>query len=367
MKLLMIIVGYPLSLLYAAAVWLRNKCYDWRLLASVGFRLPVIVVGNLTAGGTGKTPHTEWLASVLPRTVTAAVLSRGYKRTSKGFRYVETADTAQQAGDEPLQIKRKYPGMTVAVDADRVRGIGRLAQDVPDLGVVILDDAYQHRRVRPGLSALLVDYNRPVYSDHYLPYGRLRDSVSRLRHADVVIVTKCPGNMPPAEQETMMKRLKLLPHQQLYFTTFRYAAPQPVFDGNDLAETAPQAVAVTGIANHATFIHYLQQVYEVVQHLPFADHHFFTPKDVAHIHEAADAHPEASLITTEKDAQRLRNTAGLNENVKRRLFYIPVSVAFLPPTDEITFTDYLVRFLHAYMPATVNNPFTMSNVKPNPK
>ncbi|MDR3236117.1 MAG: tetraacyldisaccharide 4'-kinase [Prevotellaceae bacterium] len=367
MKLLLIIVGYPLSLLYAAAVRLRNKCYDWRLFASVAFRLPVIVVGNLTAGGTGKTPHTEWLASVLRRTTTAAVLSRGYKRTSKGFRYVGVSDAVRQAGDEPLQIKRKYPDMTVAVDADRVRGIGRLMQDDPHLGVVILDDAYQHRRVRPALSVLLMDYNRPVYRDHYLPYGRLRDNVSRLRHADVVIVTKCPGSLPPAEQATVAARLKLLPRQLLYFTTFRYAAPQPVFDGYDLAADARQAVAVTGIANDAAFVQYLQQAYDVVRHLPFADHHFFTPNDAAHICAAASAHPEALLFTTEKDAQRLRSTAGLSESVKRRLFYIPVSVAFLPPADEAKFTDYLVRFLQAYMPPTVSSPFTMSKVKPNPK
>jgi tetraacyldisaccharide 4'-kinase len=344
MRLFRDLLYYFLSVLYATVVGVRNKCYDWRLCKSVEFRLPVIAVGNITVGGTGKTPHTEWLASLLQTTTEVAVLSRGYKRKTKGFRYVETTDTVQQAGDEPLQMKRKNPALTVAVDADRVEGIRRLQKDFPQLGMVILDDAFQHRRVRPALSILLVDYNRPLHTDHCLPYGRLRDNVSQKRRADVVIVTKCPAKLQPIELRVASKNLDLYPYQQLYFTRFEYGAAKAVFDGN-LCPGAPakQVIALTGIANPATFIDYLQENYQLAQHLNFPDHHFFTKRDVDEINVAAAACPEALLFTTEKDAQRLREVDGWNDEVKKRLFYIPVTVSFLPPSDEAKFAEFLTK------------------------
>jgi tetraacyldisaccharide 4'-kinase len=343
MKLLRDLFGYFLSLLYAAAVWVRNKCYDWQLFKSVKFRLPVITVGNITVGGTGKTPHTEWVASILEAAALTAVLSRGYKRKTKGFRYVETTDTAQQAGDEPLQMKRKNPALTVAVDADRVEGIRRLEKDFPQLGAVILDDAFQHRKVHPALSVLLIDYNRPLHTDHYLPYGRLRDNVSQKRRADVVIVTKCPARMQPIEQRVITKNLNLYPYQQLYFTRFEYGAARAVFETH--AFPPKQAVALTGIADPATFIGHLQENYQLVQHLNFPDHHFFTPRDVAKINAVPAAFPEACFFTTEKDAQRFRAVEGWSEAVKKRLFYIPVTVAFLPSADEMKLAAFLTKLV----------------------
>ncbi|MDR0737841.1 MAG: tetraacyldisaccharide 4'-kinase [Prevotellaceae bacterium] len=346
MKLLRDFFYYFLSLLYAAAVCVRNKCYDWRIFKSEKFRLPVIAVGNITVGGTGKTPHTEWLASLLQTTAVTAVLSRGYKRKTKGFRYVETTATVQQVGDEPLQIKRKNPALTVAVDANRVAGIRRLKEDVPQLGVVILDDAYQHRKVHPALSVLLVDYNRPLHTDHYLPYGRLRDNVSQKRRADVVIVTKCPANMQPIEQRIITKHLNLYPYQQLYFTRFDYGAAKAVFDGNAFPDVPPkQAAALTGIADPATFIDYVRGNYQLVQHLNFPDHHFFTPQDIAKINAISTTYPEAFFFTTEKDAQRLRMAEGLNEEVKKRLFYIPVTVSFLSSSDGTKFAAFLTKLV----------------------
>ena len=346
MKLLRDFFYYFLSLFYAAAVYVRNKCYDWRIFKSVKFHVPVITVGNITVGGTGKTPHTEWLASLLQTTAATAVLSRGYKRKTKGFRYVETIDTTQQAGDEPLQMKRKNPALTVAVDADRVAGIRRLKEDFPQLGVVILDDAYQHRKVHPALAILLVDYNRPLHTDHYLPYGRLRDNVRQKRRADVVIVTKCPANMRPIEQRVLTKHLNLYPYQQLYFTRFDYGAAKAVFDGNVLPDVpVKQAAALTGVADPTTFIDYLQAHYQLVQHLNFPDHHFFTTQDIARINAAFATYPEAFLFTTEKDAQRLREADGWNEEVKKRLFYIPVTVSFFPSPDETKFAAFLTKLV----------------------
>jgi tetraacyldisaccharide 4'-kinase len=346
MRLLRDLVYYFLSLLYAASVWVRNKCYDWRIFQSKRFRLPVIAVGNITVGGTGKTPHTEWLASLLQTTAVTAVLSRGYKRKTKGFRYVEITSTVRQVGDEPLQIKRKNPALTVAVDANRVAGIRRLEEDVPQLGVVILDDAYQHRKVHPALSVLLVDYSRPLHTDHYLPYGRLRDNVRQKRRADVVIVSKCPANMQPIAQRVITKNLNLYPYQQLYFTRFDYGAAKAVFDGTAFpAAPVKQSVALTGIANPAAFIDYLQLNYQLVRHLNFPDHHFFTKHDVANINAVCAACPGALFFTTEKDAQRLRVAEGLEEEVKQRLFYIPVVVSFLSSADEARFAAFLTKLV----------------------
>jgi tetraacyldisaccharide 4'-kinase len=344
MKLLRDLVYYFLSLLYAAAVWVRNKCYDWQIIKSKKFRLPVIAVGNITVGGTGKTPHTEWLASLLQTATNVAVLSRGYKRKTKGFRYVETADAVQQAGDEPLQMKRKNPALTVAVNADRVAGIERLQKDFPPFGVVVLDDAYQHRKVQPALSILLVDYNRPLHTDHYLPYGRLRDNVRQKRRADIVIVTKCPAKLQPIEQRVIMKNLNLYPYQQLYFTRFDYGAAKAVFDDTVFPGVpVKQAIALTGIANPTTFIEYLQERYQLVRHLNFPDHHFFTKRDIAKINAASTAYPEALFFTTEKDAQRLQEMDGWSDEVKKRLFYIPVTISFMPSSDETKFAKFLTK------------------------
>ena len=173
----------PFALIYKAGVWLRNKLYDKGVFASYRFGIPVISIGNITVGGTGKTPHTEYLIDILSKDFSLAVLSRGYKRQSKGFQYVEIDDSTSKTGDEPLQIKRKYPGVVVAVDADRVRGIKRLQSDYPSLDLILLDDAFQHRRVTPSLNIVLIDCNRPVWNDAMLPAGRLRDCRSSLYRA----------------------------------------------------------------------------------------------------------------------------------------------------------------------------------------
>jgi tetraacyldisaccharide 4'-kinase len=336
MRILNYLLLGPLSLLYGAAVTLRNKCYDLRIFRSTSFPLPVLAVGNITVGGAGKTPHTELLVALLKEEFRVAVLSRGYKRRTKGFRYVETTGAAADNGDEPLQIKQKFPSVTVAVDANRVNGIKRLRAEVENLGAVVLDDAFQHRRVRPSLSLLLIDYNRPVHRDHLLPLGRLRDRRNQLRRADIICVTKCPAQLPPEAQQGFAKNIRRLPHQLLFFTTFAYGAPQPVFAAGAAVPCPPAAcLLVTGIASPAPLAQYLrEQPYDLLQHLAFRDHHAFTAADAGKINAAARRHPAAPVFTTEKDAVRLRETPGLEEEVKQRLFYLPVTVQFL--TEERT-------------------------------
>jgi len=333
------------------AVSIRNTLYDWRIFRSVAFNFPVITVGNLTVGGTGKTPHTELLVSIFRNKLVTAVLSRGYKRKTKGFRYVEITDTAQEAGDEPLQIKRKFPKLTVAVDADRVRGIRRLQQEVPQLGLVLLDDAFQHRRVNPALSILLVDYSRPVTEDYYLPYGRLRDTLSQKNRANLIIVTKCPANMRPIDQRVMMKTLNLYPYQQLFFTTFGYELPQPVFPGSAaLPLSIKEVVALTGIANAKPFIEHLGTFSKILQHLDFPDHHVFSRKDIARMNALATTYPGVPIFTTEKDAQRLRMAKGCSEALKQQLFYIPVNVQFFSETDKEKFETFITDYLQKDKP-----------------
>ena len=351
MRLLAAIFLYPLSLIYATVITVRNALYDWGIFKSVAFNMPVITVGNLTVGGTGKTPHTELLVSIFKDKRVTAVLSRGYKRVTKGFRYVEMADTARDAGDEPLQIKRKFPKLTVAVDANRKAGIRRMQQEVPQLGLVILDDAFQHRRVKPALSILLVDYSRPITTDHYLPYGRLRDTLKQKNRANVVIVTKCPANMRPIDQRLMMKTLKLYPYQQLFFTTFGYELPQPVFpESAALPISIKEVVALTGIANPHSFIEHLGTFSKVLQHLDFPDHHVFNKKDIARMNALVTTYPNVPIFTTEKDAQRLRMAKNCSEELKRQLFYIPVKVLFLSKTDSEKFEDFVTGYLQKDRP-----------------
>ncbi len=346
MRLLAIIFLYPLSLIYAAVVMLRNKLYDWKIFKSVEFPLPVITVGNLTVGGTGKTPHTELLVSLLKDKVVAAVLSRGYKRKTKGFRYVEAADTVAMAGDEPLQMKHKFPEVTFAVEADRVAGIQRLQREVENLGVVILDDAYQHRRVRPSLSLLLVDYTRPVTEDHYLPYGRLRDSSNQKHRADVVVVTKCPLKMQPIEQRLMTKKMKLYPYQHLYFTGINYGFPRPVFSETAVLPNAVhEVIALTGIANPAPFIEHLAAFAKIIKHLDFPDHHAFTQKDSKRLNALVAQHPGVPVFTTEKDAQRLQLLDECSELLKKQLFYVPIKVAFLSASEGEKFSKFITDYV----------------------
>ncbi len=338
----------PLAFIYGIVVTVRNKLYDWHVLPSVEFPLPVISVGNITVGGTGKTPHTELLVTILKDEMTTAVLSRGYKRKTKGFRYVETTDVPTAVGDEPLQMKQKFPDVTVAVEADRAKGIRRLMSDAEKLNVVILDDAFQHRRVHPSLSMLLIDYNRPVQSDYLLPLGRLRDRRNQLHRADIVFITKCPEKLTPIEQRILAKNMNLYPYQQLYLTNFAYGAPQAVFPNVAAGGVGGgvQLILLTGIANPVPLVEYVTKQYAApVAHLSFPDHHAFTAADVQKINDVAQKNPTASIYTTEKDAVRLRETQGLSDETRSRLFYIPVTVQFLAEGAEEKFRKFILNYV----------------------
>ena len=323
--------------MYRLITSLRNFLFDkgWGLKQQT-FDVPLIAVGNLAVGGTGKTPHTEYLVKLLLQAgKEVAVLSRGYGRATKGFHLASPASTAQEIGDEPLQIQQKFPACTVAVCEKRVVGMERLIEERQKAGkdnrnwTVVLDDAFQHRYIKPGLSILLTDYARPYYADRVLPWGRLRESADGAQRADVIIVTKCPKHLSPAEAEKIRMKLMPLPTQQVFFTYFDYGNPY-VAETNEAAELPQDALVLTGIAKPLPLYAYLEAHGVEIKSLAFPDHHAFTPTDAAKINAAFASLPHgAKVITTEKDAVRLRLLPTLSEAVKTNLLVQPIEVKFL--------------------------------------
>lgn len=307
----------PFSWLYGAGVSIRNLMFDGGVLKSQSFNIPVICVGNITVGGTGKTPHTEYLIRLLSKTHQVAVLSRGYKRQSKGY-VLATKDTPMtEIGDEPYQMKQKFPHIHMAVDRDRCHGIAELMKPsvTPKTDVVILDDAFQHRYVNPRLSIMLMDYHRPIYLDKLLPAGRLRESMSGLKRADIIIVTKCPRDITIMEQRGIERSLHVERHQKVFYTTYRYPAT--------IGDVGEKPLLVTGIASPQQMEYDLRKIIPDFEIMTFPDHHNFTALDIEDIKRRAN---DRTILTTEKDATRLH---GL-DNVK----VIPIEVEFLNNQDD---------------------------------
>ena len=329
----------PLSFFYWIGVTIRNRLFDLRILRSTGFGIPVISVGNITVGGTGKTPHVEMLVRMLKSDYRIAVLSRGYKRKSSGFIMASRHSLVSDIGDEPMQIKNKFPEISVAVDSDRVHGLNKLLKSKHRTELVILDDAFQHRYIRPGLSIVLVDYNRPVFNDFLLPAGNLREPWRNIRRSHVVIITKCPENLFPHEMTWFAQKLGLDKEQELFFTTYSYGSPEAVFAAKkrkdiptfkQLRKAHAGILLVSGIANPQPILHFLQKIVKVNETLFFADHHEFTNFDINTISSRFHSIPanEKYIIVTEKDAVKIREME-MDEQLKRVFLYVPVEVQFL--------------------------------------
>lgn len=328
----------PLSWLYWIVVSVRNQLFNMDILTSREFNIPIISVGNITVGGTGKTPHTEYLVSLLSKNFNVATLSRGYKRKTRGFFLSDKNSTVSQLGDEPMQIKQKFPETTVAVDEKRVRGIENLLSLERDKrpDVIILDDAFQHRYVKPGNNILLIDYNRIITRDKMLPAGKLREPASNRFRANIVIITKCPGKMNAIEERIIGKELNIRPYQTLYFTTLSYGEFKPVFPEDaapDIQKTVNtfSILLVTGIANPEPLKDYLFHKSVAMEELHFPDHHNFKPKDieciVTKINELKG--PNKIILTTEKDMIRLRSLVVIPQKVRELLYYVPIEIHFL--------------------------------------
>ena len=300
--------------------------------------MPVICVGNITVGGTGKTPHVEYISNLLRNEFKVAVLSRGYKRKTKDFQLAEHDSTIDKIGDEPLQIAQKFPDITVAVDRDRVHGVNMILSSRPDTQVIILDDGFQHRRIVPGFTVLLTDYNRLMINDSLLPYGRLREKASGMRRADAIIVTKTPENISPMNRRLIIKEIAKAPYQNLFFTTIKYMDPEPVFPEKvsekrlSLSiENKVPIILVTGIANPLPFQEYLGRFCSNINHICFPDHYMFEENDIDKIVNCFNSidGKEKYILTTEKDAARLREFTNIAESIKPAFWYIPVGIDFL--------------------------------------
>lgn len=340
----------PLSCIYRLVVNTRNMMFEMGILKSRAFDVPVIAVGNITVGGTGKTPHIEYLVRALKGKYNVAVLSRGYKRKSKGFIVADENSTALEIGDEPFQIKKKFPNITVAVDKDRCHGIDMLEERDEKMDVVLLDDAYQHRYVKPGINILLVDYHRLIIYDDLLPVGRLREPVNGKNRADIVIVTKCPKDLKPMDFRVLYKAMDLYPYQQLFFTTLHYDSMVPLF-GNGQEENLDvlkdkNVLVVSGIASPEQIIHDLSPHCKHIEQLSYSDHHHFKKKDLIQISEtfAAMEGPKC-IVTTEKDASRLVNKEGMSDEMKANIYALPIKIQFMHNKEE-EFNEYIINYVN---------------------
>jgi len=338
------ILLYPLSIFYGLVIWIRNRLFDYQIIKSEEFPIPIISVGNITVGGTGKTPHVEYLIRTLKDEFKVAMLSRGYKRKSIGFVLGTNNSTASEIGDEPRQIKQKFPDTTIAIDGNRVRAINKLLLIDKDLKVIILDDGFQHRYVSPGLSVLLIDYNNLLKDDALLPYGRLRETSSERRRADIIILSKCPAVIRPIDQRLLELEIKKFAYQKVFFTTIKYGSPLPVFKGfaksisfEIIKETNPVIFLITGIANTSTLKSFLAEMNVRIVDLKYPDHYDYTAKDLHGLIEkfSLESNKQKIIITTEKDAMKLEEFVDLDEEIKAILYYIPIWVEFLDNQDKI--------------------------------
>lgn len=347
---------YPASWLYGIGVNIRNELFERKILRSKSFDIPVINIGNLAVGGTGKTPHIEYLVKLLKDKYSIATLSRGYKRKTKGYFVADALSTASVIGDEPFQIKSKFPNITVAVDEQRVRGIENLMErEDPIIDVVLLDDAFQHRYVEPGLNILLTDYHRPFYEDMLLPMGRLRESAKGKNRAHIVIVTKCPEIMRPLDYTILVKGLNLFPFQKLFFSRIKYCELVPVFANVKVNKRSlsrltgsEHIILITGIVSTDDMVNAIKKYSSNIHHFSFGDHHDFSPRDIRLITEKFYAlnslKKEVIIITTEKDAARLISCIGISQEMKRQMYALPIEIEILQDKQDVfnqTILDYV--------------------------
>ena len=342
----------PLSWCYGLAVGIRNQLFEMGILKSRAFKTPIISIGNITVGGSGKTPHVEYIVKQLHDKMKVAVLSRGYKRKTKGFVLATKDSTAADIGDEPFQMKKKFADIYVAVDANRCRGIDFLTEneETKDTDVILLDDAYQHRYVKPGVNILLIDYHRLIIYDKLLPAGRLREPKQGKNRADIVIITKCPNEMKPMEFRVLTKALGLFPYQKLFFTKLKYNQLKPLYAGEDkpLSELTKDThvVLLTGIASPKQMMMDLSSYTSHITPLTFADHHAFRKKDIQRINEVFAQTPEPKIIiTTEKDNARLFGMKGLSDEVRQHIYMLPIEIEFLLGQQE-EFNEKIIGYVH---------------------
>lgn len=348
-----------LSKIYGFAVGVRNLMFKWHILKQREFPVPVVVVGNISAGGTGKTPHTEYVIDLLRYKYHIGMLSRGYKRKTKGFVLATSRSTPLDIGDEPYQIYQKFGrDISVAVCEDRCTGIEELLRLDPRINLIVLDDAFQHRYVKPTVSIVLTEFNNPVFFDKLLPLGRLREPAKAIYRADMVVVTKCPPQLKAIEYRIFKNNLKLFPYQKLFFSRFNYTSLRPLFP--DIRKDAPHmswlgpddtVLVLSGIANPKPLVRYLKGFKASIKVKVFPDHHNFNRKDLDAITKRFNEleGKQKIIVTTEKDAVRLINNPYFPHQLKPYIFYQPVDVTFDPmnvDSFDLELQKMLLKSIH---------------------
>lgn len=338
----------PFTLLFGIGVSLRKWAYRVGLLKSTEFDFPIISVGNLNVGGTGKSPHVAFLAAFLKEYINVGMLSRGYKRESKGFRYVEMNSTVEEVGDEPLQFKLRHPDVLVAVNESRMQGIMKMIGQYADLQTIIMDDAYQHLAITPNLNILLTEYQRPYTNDYLLPSGRLRESASGAKRADIIVVTKCPKDLNKGDKLDWENKLKPLPRQRLYFSNYNYGKPYYLFNPAYIygLNEELEVLVFCAIANTDYLEDYLETAVKEAKILRFPDHHYFTNSELGNLKAQFEKinSKQKIIITTEKDAMRLRLHQDYILKEQLPIFVLPIEVDFLYNEKE-AFQNDIKQFL----------------------
>ncbi|MBO6005441.1 MAG: tetraacyldisaccharide 4'-kinase [Paludibacteraceae bacterium] len=355
-----------LSSFYGIGVNFRNFLFNTGVITSKKFRLPIISVGNITVGGTGKTPHSEFILSTLTPYMEVALLSRGYKRKTKDFIIADSTSTADDIGDEPYQIHKKFPEVIVAIDTNRRRAIENLQSSHPNIGAVVLDDAYQHRFVEPGINILLIDYNRPLHEDHLLPLGELREPEHNKHRANIIVITKCPETASPIDYRLITKHLKPRPYQTLYFSSIKYEELKPAFGGAEVTKEQISGgkygvVLLTGIQDDSHIKRHVNEFSSSVKPITFPDHHDFTMEDIQLLEKTFSnlGNEKKIIITTEKDAARLEHSNLLTDELKSSMYVLPIKVKILFDKEE----EFKKQILDYVKKNTTNNKLSKDPIK----
>lgn len=327
------ILLWPFSLLYGFAVWIRNILYDFGILKSQRGSIPSIILGNLAVGGTGKTPHTDFVVQILSRGNKTAILSRGYGRKTKGFVKAGVASTASEIGDEPLLLHLRNPTIPLAVCEDRLEGIRKLKSEFPECNLVVLDDAFQHRRLAGDVTILLSEFNNLWINDLYLPAGKLRDARNQYRRAQIILITKCPDNLTVEKMHSVEKELGIFPNQKVWFTAINYGQPIHFHGPSTPFSEIPAWVVPAGIANPQPFFQHIENQFSVKKFAPFSDHHIFSQSELEMLSSECGTfgNRSAGWLTTEKDAMRLKEMR-LPEDIP--MYFIPISISFIRGQED---------------------------------
>lgn len=339
------ILLFPFAAIYGIITSIRNLLYDWKFLRARSFEVHTICVGNLAVGGTGKTPHVEYLINLLKNDLRIAVLSRGYKRKTSGFIHADETSTSLDIGDEPMQYKTKHPQLDICVDGDRVNGVKKILEFSKPPAVIILDDAFQHRALECELKIVISEFSNLFLYDCMMPAGHLRESKKNIRRADIIIISKIPEKTTAVELRNLMKDLNPLAHQQIYFSWLKYGELMGFQNQSETIDTLNdlfryRIILFTGIGNPMPMVTYLKEYSSDVKHIRYSDHHQFTIQDINDIRNALDAIEGGNkiVITTEKDAMRLRSGDLQDIANTLPLYVLPVEVDFKDKTNEFNET-----------------------------